>query len=100
MVESADTRDLKSLDSNIVPVQVGSAAPENRILSLRLNPVFFIIGGKINSYFVRRTPMLKKTKPKHLEHSCSRKRKKPKNHKKPEIKQNKCGMAGKIFGIL
>ncbi len=27
VVESADTRDLKSLDSDIVPVQVGSAAP-------------------------------------------------------------------------
>lgn len=28
VVESADTRDLKSLGSNIVPVQVRSAAPE------------------------------------------------------------------------
>ena len=27
MVESSDTRDLKALDSNIVPVQVRSAAP-------------------------------------------------------------------------
>ena len=31
VVESADTRDLKSLDSNIVPVQVRSAAPKKNL---------------------------------------------------------------------
>ena len=33
VVESADTRDLKSLGSNTVPVQVRSPAPNNAILN-------------------------------------------------------------------
>ena len=35
VVESADTRDLKSLAGNSVPVQVGSAAPVARRLLIR-----------------------------------------------------------------
>ena len=43
MVESADTRDLKSLDSDIVPVQVRSAAPKTKgkkdlLLTKPVNP--------------------------------------------------------------
>ena len=53
VVESADTRDLKSLGSDIVPVQVRSAAPNKARVLLDLCFIFCRTDLKMNSKSAR-----------------------------------------------
>ena len=53
MVELADTRDLKSLGSNIVPVQVRSAAPKSKSESFDLL-LFFCVRSIQHRFAVKR----------------------------------------------